>query len=81
MITKELALTLGYRTELYHRRLKNADGSPLRCRVNGKCKTWKRAFPGRFQLPVKHGLRHCFYITNDNAHEWSLEPLDAALAK
>lgn len=80
MITRELAMTLGYHTVLYHRRLKNADGTSLRCRVNGKCKVWK-SFPGRFQLPVKHGLRDCFYITNDNAHEWGLEPLDAALAK
>ena len=61
MITKELALTLKPGQELWHNAATNADGTPVRARVNGKCKTWKR-YPERFQLPMKHGLKQCFYI-------------------
>lgn len=71
MITKLIATHLGYRHELWHVSAKNADGTPLRCRVNGACKTWKTR-PDDFRLPVKHGLRNCFYITPSNAHEWEL---------
>jgi len=67
MITKELAITL--RGTLHHVTLKNEDGTPVRCKVNGKCKTWKRS-PERFQLPVKHGLYDYFYITPENASGW-----------
>ena len=70
MITKEIALSLEYRATLHHVREKNSDGSPVRCRVNGKCKTWVTR-PNDFQLPVKHGLRDCFYLTPRNAAEWS----------
>ena len=56
---------------LHHVSLKNADGTPVRARINGKVKTWKTR-PGDFKLPVKHGLRDCFYITQANAHEWTL---------
>ena len=73
MLTKAQATRLGYRDELEHRVMKNADGTPVRCRVNGKCKTWKYAFPGNFRLPVKHGLRTCFYITQDNAADWCVK--------
>ena len=45
----------------------NADGTPTRCRRNGKTKTWKRS-PERFQIPVKHGLYEYGYITEDNAN-------------
>ena len=71
MITKELALTLRHGQVLHHSTGKNADGTPLRCRVNGYCKTWKRT-PEAFKLPVKHGLRDCFYITENEAQYWSL---------
>lgn len=69
MITKKQAITLQYRTELYHRTATNADGTPLRCRVNGKCQIWKTR-PDDFRLPVKYGLKQCFYITPDNAKDW-----------
>ena len=71
MITRDVAVALDYRRELHHVSLKNADGSPVRCRVNGKCKTWKTR-PDDFRLPVKYGLKECFYIDNRNAHEWVL---------
>jgi hypothetical protein len=70
MITKAIAMSLGGRATLYHATVRNSDGTAARCRVNGKCKTWKTR-PEDFQLPVKHGLRDCFYITPHNAAEWS----------
>ena len=69
MITKQQAIDSYHRQEFHHVSEKNADGSAVRCRVNGKCKTWKTR-PDDFQLPVKYGLKTCFYITQDNAHEW-----------
>lgn len=66
MVTKEQAMT---RREFTHVVAKNRDGTPFRCRANGQCQTWKTR-PEEFKLPVKHGLRDCFYITHDNAKEW-----------
>lgn len=68
-LTKDIAVSLGHRAELLSKSLKNADGSALRCRVNGKCQTWKTR-PLDFKLPVKYGLKTCFYITQANADEW-----------
>lgn len=69
MITIAEAKKLSYRDTIYHVSLKGSDKQPIRARINGKLKTWKRE-PERFQLPVKHGLYTCFYITQDNANEW-----------
>jgi hypothetical protein len=69
MITKEQAMAFDHRKELWHVSEKNADGTPVRCRVNGKCKTWKTR-PNEFRLPVKHGLRNCFYIDERSAWVW-----------
>lgn len=70
MITKEQAVMFGHTGKtLYHYRMRNADKTALRVRVNGYCKTWKRS-PERFRLPIKHGLRDCSYITEQDAHEW-----------
>ena len=63
---------LSHRSILKHKVLTNKDGSALRCRINGKIKTWKTR-PGEFQLPVKHGLRDCFYITQTTISDWYLE--------
>ena len=72
MITKTQALELKHGKILHHVKLKNSDGkTPLRCRVNGSVQTWKTK-PEEFKLPVKHGLRDCFYITNSNAAEWEV---------
>lgn len=65
-VTKEHALT---EHNFVHATRRNADGSRLRCRASGACKTWKKR-PDDFRLPVKYGLRHSFYITPENAHEW-----------
>lgn len=71
MITKRLAELLGEKGyfELHHAWLKNRDGTPVRCRRNGRCKTWVRE-PGRWRLPVKYGLKQCFDITPSNCWEW-----------
>lgn len=69
MITKQIAIEAKYRQEFHHINLKNADKSPVRCRVNGACKTWKTR-PNEFRLPVKYGLKSCFYIDQDNAAQW-----------
>jgi hypothetical protein len=67
--------TLSYRQTLYHRFERNADGSAKRCRVNGKVKLWKKS-PQAFRLPVKWGLKHCFYLTQQNGSGWStIEPV------
>lgn len=41
---------------------KNADGSPMRYKVNGAPKTWKRQ-PERVQVPLKRGLYEFTYLT------------------
>lgn len=61
MITKEVALTLPRGKILYHRTLRNADGTAWRARVNGKVRTGGES-PKSFLLPVKHGLSFCFSI-------------------
>lgn len=69
MITKAIALAAQYRDEFHHTTLKNADGTAVRCRVNGACKVWKTR-PNEFRLPVKYGLKYCFYIDDGNCGEW-----------
>lgn len=69
MITKEIALAATHGTIFYHLTARNKDGSSVRARVNGKCKTWKRE-PDRFKLPMKHGLKECFDINQTNACVW-----------
>ena len=64
---------VGANSELWHRTARNADGSPVRCRANGKVKLWKTR-PNEFRLPVKYGLRECFYLTHRNAAEWTVAP-------
>jgi hypothetical protein len=65
-VTKFHAMNVG---NFEHATLTNADGTPVRCRASGACKTWKTR-PDDFRLPVKYGLRQSFYITPRNAHEW-----------
>lgn len=68
MVTKDQAVTCRNFVHVIER---NADGSKLRCRANGRCKTWKTR-PGEFRLPVKYGLKTCFYLTHANADEWEV---------
>lgn len=55
---------------LEHVTLKNRDNTPLRCRVNGKVKTWVTK-PNDWRLPVKFGLKTYFYINDSNGFEWT----------
>jgi hypothetical protein len=54
-----------------HKTITKKDGSLATARRNGTTKTWKTR-PNDFKIPVKYGLRDCFYITQDNAHEWKI---------
>jgi hypothetical protein len=65
---------------LYASIYQNADGTPLRARVNGKLRTWKRQ-PGYYELPVKQGLRNCFYITPESAPYWFVSEEGAIAAR
>ena len=68
MITKEQALT----ADLFHHvSEKNADGTPVRARRNGKTQTWKTK-PDDFRIPVKYGLKTCFNIHQLNAKMWEV---------
>lgn len=51
---------------IYHTSRKNADGSRLRARVNGKLKEWKKT--GEWRIPMKYGLKECFYIGTFNVY-------------
>lgn len=63
MITKEIAMSLRYGQTLIHKWRNNTDGTPMRARVNGKCKTWKsKDRINEFRIPMKHGLKECFCI-------------------
>ena len=66
---KEIAVKAKLGDIFHHVSEKNADDTPLRCRSNGACKTWKTR-PNDFRLPVKYGLKQCFYITPSNADQW-----------
>ncbi len=68
-VDKQIALNSRGGQIFHHITEKNADKTPVRCRVNGKCKTWKTR-PTEFQLPVKYGLKTCFYLSQDNSHHW-----------
>ncbi len=66
-ITREnVQQVTGYIHMVNHR---NADGTPVRWRINGKCKTWKTR-PNEFRVPIKHGLYDYGYLTHENAHEF-----------
>lgn len=71
-ITLEEAKKLQYRQTIYMIHKTNSDGkTPIRCRVNGKVKTWKRN-ANRVQVPLKHGLYDFGYLDETNLSEFSL---------
>ena len=71
MITKDQAINLYTGATLYHLVERNADGTALRVRKNGKVKTWKSR-PDEWRMPVKYGLKKCFYVDHNSAGEWLL---------
>lgn len=60
-------------TEFWHRVLRNADGTPVRCRPSGKLQTWKTR-SNDFKLPVKRGLKESFYLMPENVSDWVIAP-------
>lgn len=70
-VNAETAMTA---SRFYHRKLKyKGTDRPIEVRRMGNTKRWKRD-PERFRVPVKYGMYDSFYIDNDNAHEWSVDP-------
>lgn len=54
-ITKAIAMNATHGDLFHSHAMHNADGTPTRVRVTGKCKTWKRD-ARRYRLPFKHGM-------------------------
>lgn len=77
MITKEQAMSLQHGAVLYSTVMKGSDKRPVRVRVNGRCLTWKTR-PEEFKLPVKYGMRDCFYVTHLEASGWHRDEEGAA---
>ncbi len=64
MITLEDAKNLSCGDTLHHKTFVNADGTPMRFKVTGVPKTWKRN-TSRVRVPLKHGLYDYGELTND----------------
>lgn len=79
MITKDQATSLIHGTQLFTDLDQNADGSPARWRVTGKCKVWKTR-PEEFSVPLKHGMYTYGYLNQDNKEFFFLSEVDAASA-
>lgn len=47
----------------------NADGTPMRFRVIGKVKTWKKD-PSRVEIPLKRGMYEFVHITESDLPDW-----------
>jgi hypothetical protein len=60
-MTLEEAKSLKYGDIIYSVCDKNADGTAVRFKVNGKPKIWKRS-PDRVCVPLKHGLYNFGYM-------------------
>ena len=71
MITLEQAKNLKRGDILHHISHKNSDGTPVRWKVNGKVKTWKRD-PSRMEVPVKHGIYDYDTLSDCDLHLVSL---------
>lgn len=69
MITKEQAMNLNNNAVIHHISDKNRDGTPVRWRVNGKCKIWKTR-PEEFSLPIKYGLKVYGKLTHKNCDQF-----------
>ena len=79
MLTKETAASLHHGQNLFSGLSLDSQGKPSKCRVNGKLQTLKLT-PDFFKLPVKYGLRTCFYILPMNAADWYLTEEEALAA-
>ena len=76
MVTLNEAKNLRYGQIIYAINDFNADKTPMRFRVNGKVKTWKRD-ANRVSVPLKRGLYGYGYLTEYNLEEFSLTVKEA----
>lgn len=63
MITLDQVKNLHYGQILHHVSEKNSDGTPMRFKVVGNVKTWKRD-TNRIRVPLKRGLYETGELTN-----------------
>lgn len=67
----EQAKQLRYGQHLVHKTRVNKSGNPLRVKVNGKPRTWKRQ-PEKIEVPVKYGLYEYATLNQDDLLQWEL---------
>ena len=70
MVTLKDAKNLSYGQIIYHKKFKNADGTAMRFKVNGKVKTWKRSTK-KVKVPLKRGMYEFGYMDEDNLSEFT----------
>jgi hypothetical protein len=70
-ISLKQAKSLQYGQHIYHRTLRNADGSPMTFKVYGKPKTWKKQ-PNLVRISLKRGLYEHMHITESDLSQFSL---------
>jgi len=68
----EQAKQLKYGQHLVHKTAVNKSGKPLRVKVNGQPKTWKRT-PEKVEVPVKYGLYEYARLNEEEMVDWELE--------
>jgi hypothetical protein len=70
MVSIARAKKLSYGDHIYAKHEYNADGTPMRFKVNGAPKTWKKD-PSRIRVPLKRGLYEFGYLDNGNNNEFA----------
>lgn len=70
-LTRSEALKLRHGQIVYTPGYYNADGTTQRWKVKGAVKTWVKS-PGRFKVPIKHGMRDYWYIDETNVQGFTL---------
>ena len=66
------AKRLKYHQTIYEKGAYNADGTPMRWRINGKLLTWKTQ-PNRIKIPLAHGLYEHTYLTEHNLEHFTIK--------
>lgn len=71
MVTKDEAMVASNFTFKIQNPNHKAYGQLRNCRRSGKTQIWKTR-PNDFKVPVKYGLYESFYITQDNADQFTV---------
>jgi len=71
MVTKEQAMIASRFLFKVSNPNHKAYGQERECRRNGKTQVWKTR-PNNFKIPVKYGLFEYFYITQENANQFTV---------